>query len=67
MIVDKITALLDGLSSEELDRLPPARLRQFSELCWHWHSLAERRLRPKEPKPASVGVLSALRNGERGD
>jgi hypothetical protein len=37
--------------------LQPDPLRQFSELCWHWHSLAERRLK-EQPKP---GVLSDLK------
>jgi hypothetical protein len=43
VIIDKITALLDTLNSEELDRLSPARRQRFSELCHHWHKLAERR------------------------
>jgi hypothetical protein len=60
MIIDKITALLDGLNSEELERLPPARRQKFSELFYHWHKLAERS--PKEPK---AGVLSRLKDGER--
>jgi hypothetical protein len=63
MIADKVIAFLDGLSLEELERLPPARLRLFSELCWHWHQLSERRL--TKPKEAKAGVLSRLRDGER--
>lgn len=62
-MADRIIAFLDGLNSEELERLPPARLRRFSELCFHWHQLAERRLKG-EPK---TGVLSRLKNGERSE
>jgi hypothetical protein len=67
MIVDKITALLDGLNSEELDRLPPARRRKFSELCYHWHQLAERRqeqpMRQNQPPPPSHPAAQALLAG----
>jgi hypothetical protein len=62
MMIDKITALLDGLDSMELDRLPPARRQKFSELCYHWHKLAERRQEPEQPRS---GVLSDLRRGQR--
>jgi hypothetical protein len=61
MVIDKIVALLDGLDSTELDRMPPARQRKFAELCRHWMQLAERRL---EKKPKS-GVLADLRRGHR--
>jgi hypothetical protein len=62
MIVDKVTALLAGLDAAELDRLPPARRQKFSELCRHWHQLAE--LRKDQPKS---GVLSKLKDGERSE
>ena len=61
MIADRIIAFLDGLNSEELDRMPPARLRQFSELCRHWHQLAELRLE----KQSQSGVLGQLRREPR--
>lgn len=61
MIIDKITALLAGLDTSELDRLPPARRQRFAELCAHWARLAERR---EEPQPKS-GILSDLRRGQR--
>jgi hypothetical protein len=62
MIADKIAALLDGLSREDLDRLPPARRQKFAALCHHWAQLAERP--PKEPK---AGILSSLKNGDRAE
>jgi hypothetical protein len=62
-VIDKIVALLDNLNSEELDQMPPARRRKFSELCWHWHKLAERR-QQQQPK---AGVLSDLKRGNRSE
>jgi hypothetical protein len=61
MMIDRIVALLDGLDSTELDRLPPARQRKFAELCRHWQQVVERRLE-KQPKS---GILSDLRRGHR--
>jgi hypothetical protein len=49
-MIEKLLALLDTLNSAELDKLPPAHLRRFSELCRHWHKLAERRPQPQQPK-----------------
>ena len=62
-MIEKAIAFLDNLTLEELDKLPPARQRKFSELCFHWHQLAERRLKPK-PKS---GVLSDLSQGKRSE
>ena len=62
MIADRIITFLDSLSREELDRLPPVQRQRFAALCHHWWQLAERP--PKEPK---AGVLSALKNGDRGE
>jgi hypothetical protein len=59
-MIEKAIAFLDNLTLEELDRLPPARRQKFSELCYHWHKLAE--ARPKEPK---TGVLRDLKDGRR--
>jgi hypothetical protein len=61
MMVEKIVALLDGLTLEEIDKLPPARQRKLSDLCRYWHQIVERRL---EKKPKS-GVLADLRRGHR--
>ena len=72
MIADRIIAFLDGLSSEELQKLPPARLRQFSDMLYQWHVRAETAAggspfpavrRPRQEPPA--GVLSRLKDGER--
>jgi hypothetical protein len=73
MIV-KITALLEGLSGEDLDKATPLQRQQFSELCRHWHLQAERRLGDQivsdaktaleEPKS---GVLLDLKRGQRSE
>jgi hypothetical protein len=64
--IDQTIALLDtGISLEDLDALPPAKLHRFSALCHHWHMLADARVR-KQPQPQrESGVLAALRNGAR--
>jgi hypothetical protein len=63
VLIDKVVALLDNLNSEELDKLPPARRRKFSELCYHWHRLAEVRLKG-QPK---AGILADLKDGKRSE
>lgn len=66
-MIEKAIAFLDTLTSEELERLPPARLQRFSQLCQHWHRQAETRRREMAAARPRAGVLSALRNGERGE
>jgi hypothetical protein len=63
MMIDRIAALLDSLTLEDLDRVPPARQRKFAELCRHWQQVVERRLKPK-PKS---GVLADLSQGKRSE
>jgi hypothetical protein len=64
MIADRIIAFLDGLSSEELDKLPPAHRQKFAALCHHWWQLAER---PPKSTERRDGVLSRLKSGERSE
>jgi hypothetical protein len=62
--IDQVTALLDaGITLEDLDSLPPAKLRRFAALCHHWHTLADARV--KQPVQKQSGVLADLRNGAR--
>jgi hypothetical protein len=72
--IDVVLAGLDaGISLEDLDRLPPAKLRKFAALCGHWQALADARVRKLPPNPdpappssskrASAGVLSDLSDG----
>jgi hypothetical protein len=72
-MIEKTIAFLDNLSLEELDRLAPARRQKFSELCRHWHQLAERRRADRivadakaalEPKS---GILADLKAGRRSE
>ena len=62
-VADKIAALFHVLTREEVDAMPPAERRRFADQCRHWANLAEIRPCP-EPK---LGVLAALRRGERND
>jgi hypothetical protein len=44
-MIDTVIAYLDsGLSLEDLDSLPPAKLDKFAMLLDHWRQLAERRV-----------------------
>ena len=59
-MIGKITALLEGLQTADLEVARPADLERFAALCRHWASLAE--LRNEVSKP---GILSDLKNGDR--
>jgi hypothetical protein len=60
-IAGKIAALFAALTQDDLDAMPPAERRRFSDLCSHWHRLAEK---SPPPQPKS-GVLVLLRRGDR--
>jgi hypothetical protein len=61
-VAAKVSAMLDGLSLQQLNELSPAERRRFAELCFHWSRLADR----PRGEEAKAGVLSELRRGERG-
>ena len=62
-MVRKISAFPEGMSLADLDAAAPVHRQKFSQLCWHWHQLAERR-QEQQPK---AGMLSKLRDGERSE
>jgi hypothetical protein len=57
-VADKIVALFNALSREEVDAMAPAERRRFADLCRHWAHFAEIRPRPSVPRS---GVLAELR------
>jgi hypothetical protein len=59
-VAGKIAALFAALTRDELDAMPPAERQRFSDLCRHWHQLAE-----KPPPQNKTGVLVLLRRGDR--
>jgi hypothetical protein len=63
-VADKIAALFNALSREEVDAMPPAARRRFADLCRHWADFAE--IRPSRQEPQS-GVLADLKRGLRND
>lgn len=63
-VADKIAALFNALTREEVDAMPPVERRRFADLCRHWADFAELRPRLLEPKS---GVLSDLERGLRND
>ncbi|HEY1244363.1 MAG TPA: hypothetical protein VGF29_05975 [Hyphomicrobiaceae bacterium] len=58
-VVDRIIALLGGLTQDQLQRLPPATRERFGALCRHWGNVADQ-TGATEPK---AGVLLDLRSG----
>jgi hypothetical protein len=72
-MIQKITALLEGLSAEALDKASPLQRQQFSELCRHWHLQAERRLADRIVEDAKTalepksGILRDLKRGQRSE
>jgi hypothetical protein len=51
-VIVKIIALLEGLTTADLDATPPAHLERFAALCRHWASLAD--LSRKVPGPSLI-------------
>jgi hypothetical protein len=58
--VEKIAALFQQLTREDVDALPPAQRERFAQLCEHWAKFAK--LRPDVHKS---GVLMDLRTRRR--
>ena len=47
-IAAKISALLNGLTTDQLNELSPVERRKFAEICFHWFQLADR---PRKGEP----------------
>jgi hypothetical protein len=58
-IPDKLTALFNMLTREDVDAMPPAERRRFADQCRHWAEIAER---PQATAPPT-GVLYDLGAG----
>ena len=58
----KLLALLDSLSQEEIDALPPAHRQRLGALLTYWGNRCD----PPKQEP-KAGVLCDLRRGERGE
>jgi hypothetical protein len=56
-IPDKIVALLDGLTLDELDALSPVRREQFRQRCQHWANLASELPGAADMEPKSMPVV----------
>ena len=63
-IADKITALFNVLTREEVNAMSPFERRRFADLCRHWADFAD--LRSRQSAPLS-GVLADLKRGLRND
>jgi hypothetical protein len=58
-VAAKISALLNGLTTDQLNELSPVERRKFAELCHHWSRLADR---PSKDNP-KAGVLYEVKSG----
>jgi hypothetical protein len=59
--IEQTIALLEGITRDEVEVLPPARRRLLADRCRHLAQLAEPHLEPK------AGVLAALKDGARAE
>ena len=58
-VAAKISALLNGLTQDQLNQLSPAERQRFAALCHHWSQLVEH---PRKEEPKS-GLLLDLKSG----
>jgi hypothetical protein len=58
--VEKIAALFQQLTREDVDALPPTQRERFAQLCLHWGNFAKLR-----PDAAKSGVLVELQGRRR--
>jgi hypothetical protein len=61
MLVTKVLALLENLTTADLAQLPPAERRRLADRCRYVADLAE----PPRRGAGRAGVLAALGDGER--
>ena len=59
-VISKLDALLEALTQEEIDALPPARRQRLGALLAYWGNRCDP---PKDE--AKAGVLAVLKDGER--
>lgn len=62
LLIEKIDALLHGVTRRDMDLLKPEQRKRFAALCRHVAEMAEPSTRVIAPK---AGVLSALSRGDR--
>jgi Cdc6-like AAA superfamily ATPase len=58
-LAQKVSDLLNALTTADVDALPPVDRRRFADLCRHVAEIAEREQKPKD------GVLALLGRGDR--
>jgi hypothetical protein len=63
-VAETIIALFEGLTPEQVERLPPATRERFRALCAHWAGPAKT---GNGTQGAKAGVLACLDRGERAE
>jgi hypothetical protein len=66
-VAHKAAALLEGLTTADVEAMSPAERERFAALCKHWWRKAEPPAHhPADGRPRS-GVLASLKDGQRGE
>jgi hypothetical protein len=60
-VIRHIAALMEALTTQDVDATPPAMRRRFSQFARYWAEIAD----PTKPPPPKSGILGDLGNGER--
>jgi hypothetical protein len=59
-VAEKLIALFNALTLQEVQAMAPAQRRRFADTCRHWAEQAE-----PSREPPKAGVLADLRNCQR--
>lgn len=68
-IPEKIVALFNNLTLDDIESMPPAYRRRFADACKHWAKLADDGWTSPQPRfhqpPRPSGILAILKEGDR--
>ena len=59
-MIQRLAALMEALTTQDVEATPPALRRRFAQLSRYWAEIAD----PSKPPPKS-GVLGDLSRGDR--
>jgi hypothetical protein len=62
-MIQRLAALMEALTTQDVEATPPALRRRFAQLSRYWAEIAD----PSKRPPPKSGIFSKLRDGERSD